>query len=126
MPRFRALFDRFAGAARHWEFVMKLGIEVGSECQDDVEYMWFEVHGFGTAEVDATLQSQPYYVPFMARGVRAWHPLDTLADWLIATPLGTFGPDTIGELERLLDQNDPRYATRPSRGASRRCVKCEV
>jgi hypothetical protein len=40
----------------------------------------------------------------MHEGQRATHPLSKLSDWAILCPEGRFGPDSVGELERLLER----------------------
>ena len=52
------------------------------------EHLWFEVHDFDDQGIHATLINQPHDIERMNAGDRSRHPLDSLTDWTIVTPIG--------------------------------------
>ncbi len=105
LPRFRALFEQHGGAREHFMFLLKLGYPVdGADNGLDREHLWFDVHALHDDRVEATLLNQPYAVAALSEGQRGEHRLDKLSDWAIMCVYGRFEPDTIGELERLIDE----------------------
>jgi uncharacterized protein YegJ (DUF2314 family) len=96
----RALESRFRGQ-EGWSFSIKLGYAVDDDPEQS-EHMWFEIHGIDRAGIDATLLNQPYDIARMNQGDRGVHPPDTISDWAIHCPYGTFSPDNVGELQQLL------------------------
>lgn len=107
LPRFRALWQ--GHQEEEWVFLVKLGYQVDhAEDEHDREHLWFQVHEVGDDEVEATCLNAPYAVSSLAEGQRARHPFTKLSDWSILCELGRFDAENVGELERLLQQqNDP-------------------
>ncbi len=102
LPRFLRLFERF-GNSEGWMFLVKLGYAVdGAENINDREHLWFEVHGYESGEIVATLLNQPYRIARMSEGQRARHSLDKLSDWSVMCESGRFDPSNIATLERML------------------------
>ena len=97
---FRRLLRR-ADAEDDWCFLVKLAYQVdGDELDPDrsSEHLWFEVHRFVGAEMDATLMNDPFQIARMNIGDRGLHAADQLSDWSIHTPEGVFGPDQVDTL----------------------------
>lgn len=102
LDRFRTLFER-QGQRDDWLFLVKLGYAVDhAEAEDEREHLWFHVHGVEDARFDATLINEPYSIARMHEGQREHHDLGLLSDWSVHCPHGSFDPDSVGQLERLL------------------------
>ena len=83
---FRQLAAEFEPYGVH--VLAKLGLATRSGGR---EHLWFEVHGFGDADLDGTLVNRPIDVD-LREGARARYPLDLLTDWTIVTPIGEINP----------------------------------
>ncbi len=104
LDRFLALLETH-GRTEGWTFLVKLGYEVDDpQTEDDREHLWFEVHGVDGERFDATLVNEPYSIGRMSQGQRELHPFGLLSDWSVHCPHGSFDPDSIGQLERILAQ----------------------
>ncbi|MCA9669875.1 MAG: DUF4026 domain-containing protein [Myxococcales bacterium] len=110
LPRFRALYERFSEdktdeGEKAWLFLVKLGYTIdGAESETDREHLWFEIHAMSDERVEATLLNEPYSIASMREGQRGEHSLSKLSDWTVLCEHGRFEPDTIRELERLLEK----------------------
>lgn len=102
LDRFVALFDR-QGQHEDWLFLVKLGYVVDhAETEDDREHLWFQVHDVDDERFDATLINEPYSIARMREGQRERHDRLLLSDWSVHCPHGSFDPDSVGQLERLM------------------------
>lgn len=97
---------RIHGDSEEWLFLVKLGYEVDGATDDgDREHLWFQVHELhGQGRCEATLLNEPYAVAGLAEGQRGEHDLSLMSDWAILCPEGRFDPDSILQLERILEQ----------------------
>jgi hypothetical protein len=103
------LFQRMTAefADMHCLPLVKLGYRTDAAAdENDREHLWFEVHGVGAGQVDATLLNAPFDVSRLEAGQRAQHPVELLSDWAIATPLGQLTPRNL-ELARKLREQRP-------------------
>jgi len=108
LATFVDLHRRFAGH-EDWGFTVKLGFE-SDALGDDApkhEHLWFEVHGLADGSVDATLLNEPFFVRDLREGERNRHSLDRLTDWTITSPHGSFSPERLYHLLRLINQSEP-------------------
>jgi len=102
LDRFAALFARY-GRQDGWVFLVKLGYTVDdAEVDDDREHLWFEVHGVDAEGFEATLLNEPYSIARMHEGQTERHDVGLLSDWSVHCPHGSFDPDSVGQLERLM------------------------
>lgn len=105
LDRFSALHQRY-GEHNDWLFLVKLGYAVDHSVEDDErEHLWFRVHGMDSDGFDATLINEPYSIARMHEGQREHHDLSLLSDWSVHCPDGSFDPDSVGQLERLMQQD---------------------
>ena len=85
------------------------------------------MHGFDGDRVDATLMNQPFDVPSLKQGVRGWHAVADVSDWIVASPAGPMTPRNLSAARRLRESGWPggiyaiahRAAGRPQATASR-------
>jgi uncharacterized protein YegJ (DUF2314 family) len=106
LDRFRALFAEH-GDTEDWLFLVKLGYAVdGAEGEDDREHLWFRVHGVDDDGFDATLINEPYGIARLHEGQRDHHDRTLLSDWSVHCPHGSFDPDSVSHLERVLLQQE--------------------
>lgn len=108
LSTFVDLHRRFA-EHEEWSFTVKLGFEssTGGDDAPKHEHLWFEVHSLEADTVDATLLNQPFFVTQLHEGERGLHPLSRLTDWTITSPHGTFSPERLYHLLRLVNQSEP-------------------
>ncbi|MCZ9892065.1 DUF4026 domain-containing protein [Brachyspira hyodysenteriae] len=67
-------------------FLVKLGYGETEENPNDLEHLWFDVHGFtNEGYFDATLINEPYKDLGMHEGDRGMHSIERLTDWEIYT-----------------------------------------
>lgn len=90
-------FRKFSAEFAEFGFpnIMKIAYTVDGGDPGDPssrEHLWFEVHAMESDRVDATLASQPIGIARMKPGERAWHRMDQVSDWAIATPIGKIDP----------------------------------
>jgi uncharacterized protein YegJ (DUF2314 family) len=109
--RFAALQARFGADEENWMFLVKLGLSVDAQHQprgeaEAFEHLWFQVHTIAGDQMDATLINQPYSIARLNEGQRGRHDLAPMSDWTIMCEEGRFGPDTVGQLERLLEGSE--------------------
>lgn len=107
LGHFGDLLGRFAGQDQ-WSFTVKLGFESGSNDPDTPshEHLWFEVHGLRGETVEGTLLNEPYFIQSMHEGQRGTHSLDRLTDWTVYCPHGTFSPDRLYHLLRIVNASE--------------------
>ncbi len=104
LDRFLELFERH-GTQEDWLFLVKLGYAVDhAEGDDDREHLWFQVHGVQDTGFDATLINAPYAITRLQEGLRGHHDRELLSDWSVHCPHGSFDPDSVGQLERLVER----------------------
>jgi uncharacterized protein YegJ (DUF2314 family) len=102
LDRFLALFERH-GQSDDWMFLVKLGYTVDhADAEEDREHLWFQVHDVDEDRFDATLINEPYAIDRMHEGQRDHHDRHLLSDWSLHCPHGSFDPDNVGQLERLM------------------------
>lgn len=108
LAKFVDLHRRFSGQ-EDWGFSVKLAFESAAEGEDAPkhEHLWFDVHALEDGMVDATLLNEPFFVTHLRTGERQWHPIDRLTDWTITSPHGTFSPERLYHLLRLVNQSEP-------------------
>ncbi len=111
LARFAALQARLGADEENWMFLVKLGLPVDPQQQPPgeagaFEHLWFQVHKITGDQIDATLLNQPYAIARLNEGQRGMHSLKPMSDWAIMCEEGRFNPDTIGQLERLLEGSE--------------------
>lgn len=102
LPVLQALFGKL-GRNEHFKFLVKLGYPTVDPRFGTREHLWFEVHGFDGARVDATCINSPHAVPTLREGQRGVHELELLSDWTIFCPLGRFDAERVGVLLHVLE-----------------------
>ena len=86
------------------------GLKIGYPTESDPtgkEHLWFEVHGFDGERVDATLMNEPFDVPSLEQGLRGWHPIAEVTDWIVASPAGQMSPRNLSAARRLRESGWP-------------------
>jgi hypothetical protein len=108
LDHFVELHRRFAGQ-EDWGFTVKLAFDsgAGDGPTPKHEHLWFEVHELSRDSVEATLLNEPFFVASLREGERRRHSLDRLTDWTITSPHGTFTPERLYHLLRLVNQSEP-------------------
>lgn len=107
--RARATFGIFRAHAEEFaEFgvgvLAKIGYRVDDGDEDDREHLWFEVDGFASDGVDATLLNDPFNIERLSKGDRGRHPLEQLTDWAIFTPVGQINPRSLVAARKLRER----------------------
>ena len=109
-PEFAMLLSKHNA---RWRFIVKLGFPASPQGPDsgvlersdhDREHLWFEVKEIVPDRVRGVLLSEPVGSGKLVRGEEAWHELDALTDWTIATPLGVFSPEDVQELWEMVSE----------------------
>lgn len=85
---------------------LKIGYPTASN-PEGREHLWFEVHGFDGDRVDATLMNRPFDVPSLQQGVRGWHPVAGVSDWIVMSPAGPMTPRNLSAARRLRESGWP-------------------
>lgn len=106
LPVLQALFARL-GANEHFRFLVKLGYPTVDATHGEREHLWFHVHRFDGAQVEATCINSPHAVPSLHEGHRGTHALALMSDWTILSPLGRFDAERVGVLVHALEQAPP-------------------
>ena len=83
LEHFLELLDKNKGD-KNTSFLVKLGYGETEENPNDLEHLWFDVHGFtNDGYFDATLINEPYKDLGMHEGERGMHSIERLTDWTI-------------------------------------------
>lgn len=108
LPLFVELHRRFRGQPQ-WGFTVKLAFDSGSDelGEPTHEHLWFDVQEIRGLELTAALINQPFMVRGLQEGQIRRHSLKHLTDWTIYSPHGTFTPDRVYHLQRLVNRNEP-------------------
>jgi hypothetical protein len=104
LDAFLRLQREFA-TAQDWSFSVKLGFEGDSDAatgRPTHEHLWFDLHGVQGQTIEATLLNEPFYMRELKTGERGRFSLRRLTDWTVYSPHGTFSPDRLYHLLRLL------------------------
>jgi uncharacterized protein YegJ (DUF2314 family) len=108
--RARATLDVFKALTAEFGPDLPNGLKIGYPTASDPtgkEHLWFEVHGFDGERVDATLMNQPFDVPSLQQGQRAWHPVADVSDWIVMSPAGPMTPRNLSAARRLRESGWP-------------------
>ena len=105
-PQFHHLFYRYGGR-EGWSFLVKLGFDADAY-PEEKEHLWFEVHRMEGGEMEGTLVNSPVAVNHMAEGHRSCQSTKLLTEWTIMTPYGSYGPDSLVFLARLLELEESK------------------
>lgn len=100
----RRLHEEF----EEFEFVCLVKIGYPTDRGRGSEHLWFQVHGFGDGDVDATLVNQPFDIAAMSEGQRGRYSLENVTDWQILTPFAAMTPRDTQMARRL--REDPEMA----------------
>lgn len=102
------LLRELAAELAEFEFpvLVKLGYRVDGGGVEDREHLWFQVHGFESDSVDATLLNAPFHVGRLREGDRGSHALELLSDWAIHTPFGAVSPRQSRTLRFIRDNRE--------------------
>ncbi|MEE8154887.1 MAG: DUF4026 domain-containing protein [Phycisphaerales bacterium] len=85
-------------------FIIKAGLAQSNQPDGDREHLWFVVRRFDGDRAEAQLVNQPIHLGRMNKGDITWIERETVSDWSVITPLGSFDPSSIGRMQRVIDQ----------------------
>ncbi len=85
-------------------FIIKAGLSKTDESSDDREHMWFVVRQFDGDRAEVVLVNQPIHVEQLKKGDIARIDRETVSDWTVLTPAGSFGPSRVNDLLHTIDQ----------------------
>ncbi len=118
--RAQATLDTFrALAAEFGPTGLPLGIKLAcaTSASSRREDVWFQVHGFDRDRVDVSAVMEPFDVPGVELGVRAWHTTDSVRDWIVPSPAGAMTSRSLTAARRLRESGWPggRFAVTPQK-----------
>ena len=85
-------------------FVMKAGLTKTDESDADCEHLWFVVRRFNGDRAEGVLVNQPIHVETINKGDIIWIDRQTISDWTVITPTGSFGPSRVNDLLHTIDR----------------------
>ena len=85
-------------------FIIKAGLAQSSQPDGDREHLWFVVRRFEADRAEAQLVNQPIHLGRLNKGDITWIERETVSDWSVITPQGSFGPARLGPMQRAIDQ----------------------
>ena len=107
--RARATWGKFrdwSAELAEFEFPVIAKIGYDTDSGGGREHLWFSVNDARDADVEATLDSQPFDIAAMKPGDRRRHSLERLTDWAIITPIGMVTPRSTTPLRRIRENLD--------------------
>jgi hypothetical protein len=85
-------------------FGLKAGYAIADRPDLNHEHIWFRVHGFSDDGVEAELVNEPVHDVGLAPGDIVVVTPDRIADWLVVTRYGSFGPADVPGMWRAVDR----------------------
>ncbi len=85
-------------------FIIKAGLAQSSQPDSDREHLWFVVRRFDADRAEAQLVNQPIHLHRMKKGDITWIERETVSDWSVITPRGSFDPSSVGQMQRVIDE----------------------
>ncbi|MEE9131013.1 MAG: DUF4026 domain-containing protein [Phycisphaerales bacterium] len=85
-------------------FIIKAGLALRNQRDGDREHLWFVVRRFDADRAEAQLVNQPIHLGRMKKGDITWIERETVSDWSVITPQGSFGPARLGQMRQAIDQ----------------------
>ncbi len=85
-------------------FIIKAGLAQSNEPDSDHEHLWFVVRRFDADRAEAQLVNQPIHLHRMKKGDITWIKRETVSDWSVITPRGSFDPSSVGQMQRVIDE----------------------
>ena len=96
-------------------FLVKVGFQKWPEEDDGSrEHLWFDVSQFEAERAEGELVNQPLDVPTLTRGDVVWFDRESISDWQVLTPYGSFGPSSIAAVWRAIDELRAQNGTGPA------------
>jgi len=104
-------------------FGLKAGYPIADRPELNHEHIWFRVRGFVDDGVEAELVNEPVHDVGLTAGDRAVVDPDRVADWLVVTKYGSFGPADVPGMwhavDRLRAERDACDPANPANPANR-------
>ncbi|MFK7960704.1 MAG: DUF2314 domain-containing protein [Phycisphaerales bacterium] len=97
-------------------FGLKAGCAIEGRPELNHEHVWFRVHGFSGHQVDAELVNDPVHSVGITRGERMQIAPDRVADWVVVTRDGSYGPADLEAMWTAIDRL--RHRAVPAEDAS--------
>ncbi len=85
-------------------FTIKAGLLDSDQPEEDREHLWFVVRRFVGDSAEAQLVNQPIHFSQLRKGDITHVQRETVSDWSVITPQGSFGPARLGQMQRAIDQ----------------------
>ncbi len=85
-------------------FIIKAGLAQPNQPDGDREHLWFVVRRFDADRAEAQLVNQPLHLGRMNKGDITWIERETVSDWSVITPRGSFDPSSVGQMQRVIDE----------------------
>ena len=85
-------------------FIIKAGFLESDQPEENREHLWFVVRRFVGDSAEAQLVNQPIHFSQLKKGDITHVQRETVSDWSVITPQGSFGPSSVGQMQRVIDE----------------------